>query len=253
MKPSPPAVQTNPWRELRAHTAARIALGRAGASLPTAEVLRFGLEHAQARDAVHLPLDTAKLRADCEAQGWPVMEVKSRAPDRAAYLARPDWGRSLDSADAAGLRGVAAQECDLAFVLSDGLSALALQSQALPLLSALRPMLEGLRLAPLVIATQARVALADEVGELLKARIAVSVIGERPGLSSPDSLGIYLTHAPRVGRNDAERNCISNIRPQGLPYADAALQLAALIRTALRAQLSGVNLKFDSGRPLAAP
>ena len=251
MKPPVQPMQPNPWQELRAHTAARIALGRAGASLPTREVLRFGLEHAQARDAVHTPLDMARLRADCTAEDWDTIEVRSRAPDRAAYLARPDWGRALHPDDAARLDARASGGSDLIFVLSDGLSALALQAQAVPLLRALRPLLEGLRLAPLVIATQARVALADEVGERLGARIAVSLIGERPGLSSPDSLGAYLTHAPRVGRSDAERNCISNIRPQGLAHGAAALQLAELIRAALRAQLSGVNLKFDAERQLA--
>lgn len=252
MKPPKPAVQPNPWQELRTHTAARIALGRAGASLPTQEVLRFGLEHAQARDAVHTPLDTARLRADCAAEGWDTIIVRSRAPDRAAYLARPDWGRALHPDDAARLDAHAstATAPDMAFVLGDGLSALALQTHAVPLLRLLRPLLEGLRLAPLVIATQARVALADEVGERLGARLAVHLIGERPGLSSPDSLGAYLTHAPRVGRSDAERNCISNIRPQGLACDAAALQLAALIRAALRARLSGVNLRFDPSKAL---
>ncbi|HZR35362.1 MAG TPA: ethanolamine ammonia-lyase subunit EutC [Nevskia sp.] len=244
-------VNEDGWAALRRHTAARIALGRSGASLPTREVLAFELAHAQARDAVLAPLDAAALRAALEAEGWPVLEVRSRAPDQGAYLARPDWGRRLAPESLAALP--AGGGADLALVLGDGLSAVALQRHAAPLLRALRPWLGGLSLAPLVIATRARVALADEVGERLGARVAVSLIGERPGLSSPDSLGAYLTYAPRVGRHDAERNCISNIRPQGLGYAEAAAQLAALLRAALAKGLSGVKLQFDPARALDAP
>lgn len=246
-----PPVREDGWAELRRHTAARIALGRSGASLPTREVLAFEQAHAQARDAVLVPLDADALQGALERDGWPVLLVRSRAPDQAAYLARPDWGRrlSIDSLDALTANGIP----DLVLVLSDGLSAIALQTHAAPLLRALKPRLEGLSLAPLVIATRARVALADEVGERLRARVAVSLIGERPGLSSPDSLGAYLTHTPRIGRNDAERNCISNIRPQGLGYDEAAAQLAALLRAALGAGLSGVKLQFDPARALDAP
>ena len=259
MKDQPPTatpdgikpVTEDSWVALRRHTAARIALGRSGASLPTREVLAFELAHAQARDAVLTALDVKALRQALEAEGWTVGEVRSGAPDQAAYLARPDWGRrlhadSLGALDALGIGGA-----DLVLVVSDGLSSTAVQQHTVPLLRALRPLLpQGLALAPVIIATHARVALADEVGERLGARIAVSLIGERPGLSSPDSLGAYLTYAPRVGRNDAERNCISNIRPQGLGYGEAALQLAALIRTMLQAQLSGVKLQFDPARAI---
>jgi len=241
------------WTALRRHTAARIALGRSGASLPTREVLAFELAHAQARDAVLTALDVATLRGALEADGWTVSEAHSRAQDHAAYLARPDWGRRLHVDALAALAALDIKTTDLVIVVSDGLSSTAVQQNAVPLLRALRPLLpEGLTVAPVVIATRARVALADEVGETLGARIAVSLIGERPGLSSPDSLGAYLTYAPRVGRNDAERNCISNIRPQGLDYEAAAQQLAALIGTALQAQLSGVKLQFDPGRVLQA-
>ena len=267
MSSAKPPVLTDAWNALRAATSARIALGRAGASLPTRALLDFGLAHAQARDAVHAPLDVPALRAQLEADGWSVREVRSRAADRVAYLARPDWGRRLHpdaltilgSPDAAagGIRDGEIQDsaalhpgCDLAFVLSDGLSATAVQNHAAPLLCAVRLHLPGLRLAPIVIATQARVALADEVGELLGARIAISMIGERPGLSASDSLGLYLTWAPRVGRSDAERNCISNVRPQGLGYAAAAEQLAALVCAALSQGQSGVRLNLDSGRAL---
>jgi ethanolamine ammonia-lyase small subunit len=249
-RPQAPPVSEDGWAALRQYTAARIALGRSGASLPTREVLAFELAHAQARDAVLVPLDATRLQGELEAEGWRVLQVRSRAPDQAAYLARPDWGRRLAAGSAEALN--AAPGADLALVLSDGLSAVALQTHALPLLRALRPLLQGLRLAPLVIASRARVALADEVGERLGARVAVSLIGERPGLSAPDSLGAYLTWAPQVGRNDAERNCISNIRPQGLGYAEAAALLAALLRAVLAAQLSGVKLGFDPARALAA-
>lgn len=242
-------VQPDPWTALRRHTAARIALGRSGASLPTRELLAFGLAHAQARDAVHTPLDVAALRARLEHDGWNTIVVASRARDRAAYLARPDWGRRLtaDSVEALRARG---GDCDLVFVIGDGLSSSAVQNHAPPLLRALRPLLGDLRCADVVIATQARVALADEVGETLGARLAVMLIGERPGLSSPDSLGAYITYDPRIGRTDEARNCVSNIRPQGLAYEQAALLIAAIVRAALQARLSGVALAFDPARAL---
>ena len=260
MKAQPPAttnsitpVIEDSWTALRRHTDARIALGRSGASLPTRAVLAFELAHAQARDAVLTALDVPALRQALEADGWAVGEVRSGAPDQAAYLARPDWGRRLHGDSLTALDALGIGKADLVLVVSDGLSSTAVQQNAAPLLRALRPLLpEGLTVAPIVIATHARVALADEVGERLGARIAVSLIGERPGLSSPDSLGAYLTYAPKVGRNDAERNCISNIRPQGLGYGEAALQLAALIRAMLRVQLSGVKLQFDPARAIAA-
>lgn len=229
------------WPELRAFTPARLALGRAGSSLPTREVLAFQLAHAQARDAVWTPLDVAALAAQLEADGWLTQQVQSQAADRHAYLARPDWGRRLHP-DARAALTPSASPIDVVFVASDGLSSTAAQRQVAPLLHALKPLLDGLALAPLILATQARVALADEVGEALQARLAVSLIGERPGLSSPDSLGAYVTFAPRVGLTDAARHCLSNIRPQGLGYAEAAAQLAALIRTALATRHSGVAL-----------
>ncbi|MDP3859353.1 MAG: ethanolamine ammonia-lyase subunit EutC [Stagnimonas sp.] len=240
-----PSVSADPWSELRLLTPARLALGRAGAALPTAEVLAFGLAHAQARDAVHTPLDVEALATQLQADGWPEpLLVHSRAADRAAYLARPDWGRRLSEDSLLSLP--AAAPADLVLVIADGLSATAVQRHAVPLLRALRPWLTGLRLAPPVIALQARVALADEVGERLGAALAVSLIGERPGLSSPDSLGIYLTWAPRLGHHDAERNCISNVRPEGLGYVEAARQLAALIHQARAMRCSGLRLRGDA-------
>ncbi len=241
--------EADPWTALRRHTAARIALGRSGSSLPTREVLAFGLAHAQARDAVHLPLDVSALRAQLEGEQFAVVEVASRAADRAAYLARPDWGRRLQPEALAALKTMP-RDAELVFVVSDGLSSTAVQSNAVPLLQALMPLLTGIAIAPVVIATQARVALADEVGECIAARIAVSLIGERPGLSSPDSLGAYITYAPKVGNTDEARNCISNIRPEGFAIGSAALLIAANIRAALRAQLSGVALRFDPSKAL---
>lgn len=244
---------TDAWTGLRAHTPARIALGRAGASLPTREVLALARAHAQARDAVHAALDVAALRAALEGEGWTTLEVRSRAAERGAYLARPDWGRRLDAGSTATLAGEkTSRPPDVVFVLSDGLSAVAVQRHAPPLLRALRPQLHDLVVAPLVIATQARVAIADEVGEILGARLAVSLIGERPGLSAPDSLGAYITYAPKIGRSDAERCCISNIRPEGLNCGDAAPRLTALILACLRARYSGVvvGASADEGKRL---
>lgn len=237
----------DPWSVLRRHTPARIGLGRAGTSLPTTEVLRFAAAHAQARDAVHVPLDVPALEAALAADGWQALHARSRAPAREDYLRRPDWGRRLDEDSAAALREVAAAPVDLAVVVADGLSATATQQHAVPLLHALRAALAGtLSIAPPVIATQARVALADEVGELLQARVVLILLGERPGLSSPDSLGAYLTHGPRVGCTDTQRNCISNIRPQGLGPELAARRIAWLLKEALRRRLSGTALKDDS-------
>lgn len=231
------------WADLRRFTPARIALGRAGESLPTREVLDFGLAHAQARDAVHAPLDVPALRASLEADGWEVFEVASRAADRAAYLARPDWGRELDPGSEAAFPAPAEPAPDLVFVVSDGLSSTAVRLHAVAFLRAARAALAGLRFGPVAIATQARVALADAVAHRQRARFVASVIGERPGLSAPDSLGVYLTFDPRPGRTDAERNCISNIHGRGLAYEDAARQLSGLVRAAAAAGRTGVGLQ----------
>jgi ethanolamine ammonia-lyase small subunit len=254
---------TDTWQALRTLTPGRIALGRSGAALPTEEVLRFGLAHARARDAVHLPLDVAQLAADLAAAGFASLRVHSAVPDRVTYLLRPDLGRRLQAGDRDALQANPAPAAepafaDVCFVVADGLSACAVQRHALPLLMAFRALV-GARWTqtPVVIAEQARVALGDEVGECLKARLVAVLLGERPGLSSPDSLGIYLTHAPRVGRTDAERNCISNVRPEGQAYEAAARRLAWLVEEALRLGATGVELKDQSdvveikGRPPA--
>jgi len=250
------AIAPDPWSALRSHTAARIALGRAGASLPTAEWLRFALAHAQARDAVHAAFDSAALAAQLGAHDFATVTVESAAADRATYLLRPDLGRRLSARSAALLPALAGAGCDLAVVVGDGLSALAAQTQALPLLLELRPLLaaQGQAIAPVVLAHQARVALGDEAGALLGARAVLVLIGERPGLSSPDSLGAYLTWAPQRGRSDAQRNCVSNIRPAGLAFGIAARRIAWLLAAARRLGASGVTLKDESDTPtLPAP
>lgn len=241
----------DPWTELRSLTPARIALGRSGASLPTREVLALGIAHAQARDAVQAALDVEALASALQPLSLPTVHAQSAAATRAAYLARPDWGRRLSPDSRRELDAIARSDGpDVLLVIADGLSAVAPQRHAAALLSALLPQLQGLSLGPLVIATQARVALADEIAECLAARLVVCLIGERPGLSSPDSLGAYVTAAPRVGSVDAERNCLSNIRPQGLAYDEAAGQLAGLIRAALAAGISGVALAYSPAPPL---
>ena len=236
------------WAELCQYTAARIALGRAGQSLPSQEVLKFGMAHAQARDAIHTPLDCDLLCAALQQDGWDTLIAQSQAHDRTEYLLRPDLGRRLALDTILPARG----EYDLGVVIGDGLSSLAVQRHAVPLLQALKALLNpDYRLAPIVVATQARVALADEVAERLGVRLVVMLIGERPGLSSPDSLGIYLSYAPRVGMHDAERNCISNVRPEGLDYPAAAFKLHWLIEQALSRQLTGVDLKDESDLSLS--
>jgi ethanolamine ammonia-lyase small subunit len=270
------------WRRLAALTPARIALGRTGASLPTAEVLQLALAHARARDAVHTPFDAAATVADLEALGLSALAVSTDATSRDLYLRRPDFGRRLDAASAARLdldrlerqadgrpdpasshpaagatddpaADLAAR--DLAIVVGDGLSATGVAVNAVPLIAALLPHVHrlGLSLAPVAVATGARVALGDEIGARLAARMVLVLIGERPGLSSPDSLGAYLTFGPKPGRTDAERNCVSNIRAGGLSHAAAAGRLAWLIETAFRMRLTGVRLKDQSPAALAEP
>lgn len=285
-------VEKNPWGELSAFTNARIALGRAGNSLPTAPLLAFNLSHAQARDAVHQPLDVEALHRALHDAGFASLDVESAAPDRQHYLRRPDLGRRLSDASrerlarmggggAAGADGVrdasrvssvsdvgsmGCANCangansdaisdaisadnkppEIVFVIGDGLSAFAAAKQVLPLLMAMRKRLDGWRVGPIVVARQARVALGDEIGELLRAQLVAMLIGERPGLSSPDSLGVYLTYAPKLGCHDALRNCISNVRPEGLSHEAAAHKLHYLMTQARRLGLTGVGLKDDS-------
>jgi ethanolamine ammonia-lyase small subunit len=281
MSEETPAVIDNPWQLLRRLTAARIALGRAGVSQPTAPHLAFQLAHAQARDAVHRELDTAAL-AQVFADGLPelqaALQLHSAADNRAIYMQRPDLGRMLDEASRAALVALApaqgaaatapapgaaadadtiasaatgaaaASAWDLAVVVADGLSALAIDENALPFMQALMVKLAPLhlRIAPVAIVSQGRVALGDEVAELLGAQMVLVLIGERPGLSSPDSMGLYLTWQPKVGLTDAARNCISNVRPAGLTYDEAAHKLFYLLTEARRRALSGVALKDET-------
>jgi ethanolamine ammonia-lyase small subunit len=247
-KQSGSVVQQDPWEQLRSCTNARIALGRAGASLPSAELLRFGLAHAQARDAVHCPLDCNALQQELAVANFYSLRVHSKADSRHTYLLRPDLGRRLDD-DSKTLLARAPRASELVIVRADGLSATAVQRHAVPLLKVLRGKTAfEWDTTPLVIAQQGRVALGDEIGAALGAKIVAVLIGERPGLSSPDSLGIYLTYAPRIGRMDSERNCISNVRPEGLSYEAAGHKLAFLIKYSLQMQQSGVLLKDDSMR-----
>jgi ethanolamine ammonia-lyase small subunit len=233
----------DPWAVLRQATRARVALGRAGDGLPTARELEFRAAHAAARDAVHTALDTGRVRAALAAAGveLDVLEVRSAAPDRATYLQRPDLGRRL--AEGTRLPG---GRYDLALVVADGLSPRAVHEHAAGTVAAVLERLPGWAVAPLVVASQARVALGDPVGEALGAGIVVVLVGERPGLSSADSLGLYLTWGPRPGRADAERNCISNVRPpHGLGYAQAAETLVALLQASRQLGASGVVLKDE--------
>ncbi len=246
----------DPWEPVRRHTAARIALGRAGVSLPTAEWLRFGVAHALARDAVHLPFESQALAASLAAHGFDAVQLESAAADRATFLRRPDLGRRLSPRGQALLRDLAAAPCDLVVLVGDGLSARAAHAHALPLLLELRPRLEaeGVTLGRVALAQQCRVALGDEVGATLHARAVLVLLGERPGLSSPDSLGAYLTWAPAPGLADAQRNCVSNIRPEGLACGEAARKIAWLLGAARRLGATGVVLKDESDKPaIAAP
>lgn len=252
-------VTENPWHLLREFTAARISLGRSGVSIPTSEMLAFQLAHAQARDAVHTPLDFDDLQQQLSelTKQFPKLitskpiTLHSQAVDRTDYLQRPDLGRSLDQQSVKKLQKTASTyNYNLAIIVADGLSATAIYQNALPFIEALLETLQQdeqpWTLAPITLVEQGRVAISDEIGELLNADLVLMLIGERPGLSSPDSMGLYLTWAPRVGLNDSSRNCISNVRPQGLIYSAAVQKAIYLLRESRRLKLSGVNLKDRS-------
>lgn len=246
---SDPAPPRRPTLDLRAFTPARVALGRSGASVPTKALLDFTLDHARARDAVHAAFDAPLLAADLGALGLAVTEVRSQAVDRGDYLRRPDLGRRLEPGSAQLLARSASKPGQLALVIGDGLSAAAVQAHAVALVRRLLPLLaadDGVAIGQIAVASGARVALGDEIGAILGARMVVTLIGERPGLSAPDSLGAYLTFAPKPGRTDAERNCVSNIHHAGLSYDEAAFKIAWLVREGLARQVSGVALKDES-------
>lgn len=235
-------VELDPFARFRLTTRARIGLGRCGDGIPTRANLELQLAHARARDAVHGAVDFAAMAERLAPR--PSVRVRSRCDGRTQYLARPDLGRRLDPADLAKLQG---EPSDVVFVIADGLSAAAVEHHAEAALGACLNRLGDLSVGPVVLAEQARVALGDEIGEALKARAIVVLIGERPGLSAPDSLGAYVTHAPRLGRMDSERNCVSNIHLDGLSYEAAADKIAWLLREAFRLGLSGVGLKENAG------
>jgi ethanolamine ammonia-lyase small subunit len=258
--PAPPETSddplNDPWVRLRAYTAARIGLARSGASLATKPLLDFRLAHARARDAVHTPLDQTKALHDLEALelGIPVVTVASTVARRADYLARPDLGRAL-APDAEATLAPYRGAYDIAFVMTDGLSAPAVQAHAAPVLALTVPLLieDGWHVAPLTVVRHGRVAIGDAIAAALNATIVAVLIGERPGLSAPDSMGAYLTFAPGPQTTDADRNCISNIRPDGIAYGDAAFKLGYLLREMRQRQLSGYTLKDDSDRLLLEP
>jgi ethanolamine ammonia-lyase small subunit len=241
----------DPWANLKRFTDARIGLGRSGAAMPTREVLNFALSYAMARDAVTTPLDWRPVEEGLSKLGLAKLRIASAVHDRSEYLRRPDLGRRLSKASREALTSAARRaetKPDLVVLVGDGLSSLGVAANVVPTLAAFLPYVQeaGWKLAPVLLADDARVALGDEAGEILGAKAMLVLIGERPGLSSPDSLGAYLTFAPRVGLKDADRNCISNIRPRGLSYEEAAFKAAWLLREALRRGLSGVNLKDES-------
>jgi ethanolamine ammonia-lyase small subunit len=225
-------------KSLRDFTNARVDLGRVGDSVPTAMLLDFRLAHARARDAVHLPMDCRSLMQEFAALGWDSVALQSQATTREQYLLRPDLGRLLAPGSRERLVGI---EVPVVFCVADGLSAAAVHRHASNLLKQLQPA------SPIVLIEQGRVAIGDHVGELVKAEVCVLLIGERPGLSSPDSLGVYITYGPKPGRSDAERNCVSNIHDQGLSYELAAQKINYLVYEARKLKLTGVELKERAG------
>jgi ethanolamine ammonia-lyase small subunit len=248
MKPPAPH---SPER-LRELTPARVGLGRAGASLPTKALLEFLLDHARARDAVHAGFDRAGILSGLQGLGLAALEVGSEASTRQDYLRRPDLGRTLDRDSRQILASAGGASCGVAIVVGDGLSPAAVNAHAVALIRSLVPQLagDGIKIGHALVASGARVALGDEIGAILGARMMIMLIGERPGLSAPDSLGAYLTFAPRPGRTDAERNCVSNIHGAGLGYDEAAYRIAWLVREGLARKISGVALKDESGGQL---
>lgn len=237
------------WAALKAYTDARIAPGRTGVSMPLRESLRLNLDHAHAKDAVYSALDMDVLRTQLAATGLPVHTVQSRATTRDVYLKRPDFGRLLNDASREQLQQLNLPCADVSIIIADGLSAMAVMKNAASVVNRLVEQLrkEGYTLAPLVVVEQGRVAITDDIGGLLRPHLAIILIGERPGLSSFDSLGAYITYAPQPGLTDERRNCISNIREQGLSLDIAVDKLMYLIQSAFRLQLTGVKLKDNNG------
>jgi ethanolamine ammonia-lyase small subunit len=249
-----PAPPSRPLETLRELTPARVGLGRSGVSMPTDALLAFTLDHARARDAVHAAFAAKHLVEGLAGLGFEVSEVSSQACDRGDYLRRPDLGRMLDAESRRALEMRSGGAGEIVIVIGDGLSPAAVNAHAIELVRHLAARLTeaGIRLGPAVVASGARVALGDEIGALLGARMVVMLIGERPGLSAPDSLGAYLTFAPRIGLTDEKRNCVSNIHGAGLSYDEAAFKIAWLVREGIARQVTGVALKDESGTGLIA-
>lgn len=235
--------QDDIWDKYRAFTHARIGLGRTGSSLTTQQMLAFRTDHALASDAVWADMDVDSLQTQIADLGAEVLTLDSQAKDRQTYVQRPDLGRLLSESSQELLQSLSPQPYEVSIIVADGLSSLGIERNAVPLLAALLPLLRSYRVAPITIVRQGRVAISDPIGDLLGSQLAVILIGERPGLTSPYSMGAYLTYAPRSGNTDERRNCISNIRSEGLPHELAAQKLNFLIGESLRRKLSGVNLK----------
>ncbi len=242
------SVEADVWQPLKAFTDARIALGRTGVAIPLKESLNFKMAHAHARDAVYSELNETALIEDLKKFQLPIYTLHSKAQSRHEYLQRPDYGRQLNQASKEQLQGDN-PKMDIAIIIADGLSATAINNHAVPLLEILIPFLQqlGFSIAPLSITQLGRVAIADEIGFLLNAQFSIILIGERPGLSSPDSMGAYLTFNPKIGLTDESRNCISNIRLEGLSYKNAAEKILYLVKESFRLQYSGVDLKDNAG------
>ncbi len=235
--------QNDPWEKYRAFTQARIGMGRTGSSVTTKQMLAFRTDHALASDAVWADLDVDKLQEELADLGQEVLLLDSQAKDRQQYVQRPDLGQLLHATAEETLRSRPKQEFEISITIADGLSAIAIQRTAVPCLKCLLPLLTVYQLAPITIVRQGRVAISDPIGDLLESQLSVILIGERPGLTSPYSMGAYLTYAPRSGNTNERRNCISNIRREGLPHEHAAQKLSFLMRESLRRKLSGVPLK----------
>lgn len=239
----------NPWDELKQFTQARIAIGRCGTSIPTKELLDFKLSHAKAIDAVNISLDSEALANEITTKfGISVHILHSAAKSRSEYLRRPDLGRTLSEESKSTLHSFEnKQNPDISLVIADGLSSFAVEKNIVQFLASFLPLIKknSLSLSPITLVEQARVAIADEIGEIFNAKMSVILIGERPGLKTPDSLGIYMTYQPTCGTTDERRNCISNVRPEGLSYEVAAQKLMYLIQESFHMQISGVNLKDE--------